>query len=57
MGPTRSEASAPATGSILFLLPWTVNNWEFQKGFGGVFAGDEYFSAISLRFLISNYVR
>jgi hypothetical protein len=37
MGPTRSEASAPATGSILFLLPWTVNNWEFQKGFGGSF--------------------
>jgi len=37
MGPTRSEASAPATGSILFLLSWTVNNWEFQAALGRKF--------------------
>ena len=42
MGPTRSEASAPATGSILFSMPWTVNNWEFQKGFGGSFCAYEF---------------
>jgi hypothetical protein len=33
MGPTRSEASAPATGSILFQLSLAVNNCGFELAF------------------------